>query len=135
MTSVVDASVWTSRFLPQDVYHQASVRWLRGELSAGEPLVGPIHLLAEVGGAVARRTGDPRAGRRAVAVLLRLPSVRLVPLDQSLGETSARLAADLRLCGADAEYVALASVLGVPMVTWDGEQIGRAAGVIAAHTP
>jgi len=68
---VVDASVWVSRLVPQDVHHFASRRYLEERAAAGDPLVAPALLLAEVAGAIARRTGAPELGRRALEGLLR----------------------------------------------------------------
>lgn len=132
---VVDASVWVSRLVPHDVHHGISRRWLEVRAAAGDLLVAPVLLLAEVAGAVARRTGVPELGHRAVEGLLRMPNLRLVPLDRRLGREMARLAADLRMRGADAAYVAIAAHLGLPLVTWDQEQALRAAPRIPVLTP
>ncbi len=132
---VVDASVWVSRLVPQDAHHGASRRWLEARGAAGDLLVAPVLLLAEVAGAVARRTGAPELGHRAVEGLLRFPNLRLVSLDRRLGREMGRLAADLRLRGADAAYVAVAAHLGLPLVTWDQEQALRAASHIPVRTP
>jgi predicted nucleic acid-binding protein len=56
-------------------------------------------------------------------------------LDEAAATTSATLAVDLRLRGADAPYVALGLHLGLPLVTWDQEQMTRAASVIQTRTP
>ncbi len=48
MVSVVDASVWISSFLPDDVNYGQSVEWLNLQLEAGEELVAPRFLLLEV---------------------------------------------------------------------------------------
>jgi predicted nucleic acid-binding protein len=132
---VVDASVWVSRLVPQDVHHQASRRYLEKRAAAGDPLVAPVLLLAEVAGAIARRTGAPELGRRALEGLLRFPGLRLVTMDRHLGQEMARLAADLQLRGADAAYVAVAVRLSLPLVTWDREQALRAAPRIPVLTP
>ncbi|MCS7350620.1 MAG: PIN domain-containing protein [Anaerolineae bacterium] len=131
----MDASVWVSRLVPQDVHYEASRRWLEVRVAAGDLLVAPVLLLAEVAGAIARRTGAPELGHRAVEGLLRVPNLRLVSLDRRLGRKMARLAADLRLRGADAAYVALAVHLGLPLVTWDQEQALRVALRIPVLTP
>ncbi|MCX8068333.1 MAG: PIN domain-containing protein [Anaerolineae bacterium] len=94
---VVDASVWVSRLVPQDIHYGASRRWLEARVAAGDLLVAPVLLLAEVAGAIARRTGAPELGHRAVEGSLRVPNLRLVSLDRRLGREMARLAADLRL--------------------------------------
>jgi predicted nucleic acid-binding protein len=51
---IIDASVWVSYFLPDDVNHAASISWLAPEIANNTPLIGPTFLLSEVGGPVAR---------------------------------------------------------------------------------
>jgi predicted nucleic acid-binding protein len=53
MTFVVDASVFVSFLVPQDILHEPSRTWLRRQLTSGIPLIAPIILLTEVGGAIA----------------------------------------------------------------------------------
>ena len=122
---VVDTSVWVSRFVPNDVHHQLSQRWLEGALTRGELLAAPALLLAEVAGAVSRRTGRPELAARAIDLLEQLPHSRLVTVDPQLASLAARLAGQHRLRGGDALYVALAQQLGFSLVTWDREQAER----------
>ena len=51
----------------------------------------------------------------------------LVDLDHQRARLTADVAADLRLRGADATYVAAAQELNLPLVSWDREQIERGA--------
>ena len=132
---VVDASVWVSRFVTHDPHHAASVQWLAETTATDGTLAAPTLLLPEVAGPIARITGKPGLGRRAVARLLGVPGVRIVTMDPELADGAARLAADLRLRGADAVYVALARRLGLPLVTLDGEQLERAASVVSVRRP
>ncbi len=132
---VVDASVWVSALVPEDPRHTDSRKWLEAQLRGGTLLVAPVIMLAEVSGAIARRTGDTALGHRAVDVLLAVPTLRLTPIDDRLGSEAARLAAQLRLRGTDAVYVAAAALLGVPLVTWDIEQRERAQPVVKANEP
>ena len=132
---VVDASVWVSRLVPQDVHHAATSEWLERQVTSGGLLVAPVLVLAEVAGAISRRTGRPPLARLAIMVLLRVPGLRLVPIDTRVGRTAARLAADLALRGADAVYVAMAHHLNIPLMTWDGEQRERANRLIAVRSP
>ena len=122
---VVDASVWVSRFLPADIHHGPSYRWMSAQVAQGEPLAAPLLVLAEVAGAMVRRTRSSELGAQAVFLMQQLPNARLVPIDTELAQLGARLAAELRLRGADALYVALARRLGAPLVTWDQEQRER----------
>lgn len=132
---VVDASVVVSRLVPHDTHHEASRQWLRGHVARGGVVVAPVLLLPEVAGAVARRTGRPQLARRAVEAVLRLPGLRLVPVDAVLARAGARLASQLRVRGADAVYIAAAAELGLALVTWDAEQRDRAARVVQVLAP
>lgn len=95
----------------------------------------PALLLPEIVGAIARRTGQRRLARRAVAAVLRLPELRLVALDRRLAEIAARLAGDLQLRGADAVYVATAAEFELPLVTWDAAQRERGAARVTVIGP
>src|SRR5687768_165418 len=133
--TVIDASVLVSRFIPTDINHQASLGWFNQELSQGNSLVVPILVLAEIAGAISRRTGQPQYGHQAVALLHATPTLQIIPIDASLGQLATHVAANLELKGADAIYVALASQLGLPLVTWDKEQLNRGSRLVATHTP
>ncbi|SRR6266446_2792297 len=132
---VVDASVVVSRLVPNDVHHEATRKWLMRHVADGRLLIAPTLLLAEVAGAVARRTGKARLARRAVAAVLRLPALRLIPLDEALASAAANLAGQLRVRGADAVYIAAAAALRVPLATWDLEQREHAAPVVEVFEP
>ena len=133
--TVVDASVWVSRLVPRDVHHAASRRWLEERAAGGDLVISPTLLLAEVAGAISRRTGHADLAYEAVQMLLRLTELRLVPLDGRLGRSAAQLAAAIGLRGADAVYVATAHHLNVPLVTWDREQQVRADRLVAVQSP
>jgi predicted nucleic acid-binding protein len=135
VTSVVDASVLVSCLLPQDAHHAASRAWLGRQLASGASLVAPITLLAEVGGAIARRTEGAEQGQQAIGWLIHLPNLRLAAVDHSVGLLAAELATALRLRGADALYVAVAERLALPLVSWDREQQERAVGRVPVQTP
>lgn len=61
--------------------------------------------------------------------------MRLVPVDLALVQTAVDIAINLQLRGADATYVAVAHQPGIPLISWDREQLERASGLIATHTP
>ncbi|MGH7312045.1 MAG: type II toxin-antitoxin system VapC family toxin [Candidatus Rokuibacteriota bacterium] len=132
---VVDASVVVSRLVRHDVHHEASRRWLARHVVEGGLVIAPALLLPEVAGAVARRTGEVRLARRAVEAVLRLPALRLVPVNDRLARMAARLAGRLRLRGADAVYIAAAAELRLPLVTWDIEQRERGARLVEVLVP
>ena len=132
---VIDASVWVSQLIEQDVHFTASRRFLVRVVNDGEGIAAPGLLLAEVAGAVVRRTGQAALGHRAAAHIAATPGMRLLPGQPQLALAAARLAADLQLRGPDATTVAVAQQLNIALVTWDKEQLERAAGVIKTFTP
>lgn len=132
---VIDASVWVSRQLPEDVKHAIAVAWLDQKVPQGVALAIPVTALAEIAGAVTRRSGQSSRGWQAAASTAAVPRLQIVEIDESLGLFAAQVAADYRLRGADALYVAVAARLGMPLVTFDNEQATRAAAAIEVIRP
>ena len=131
---VLDASVWVSRLVSQDEFHAAVKSWMEKQREAGIQFISPALLLAEVGGAISRRTGDPALAKRAITQLENLPGLRLVEMDNDLVHEAAILAAELGLRGADSIYVAVANQLDLPLVTFDVDQRQRAQERIAIQS-
>ncbi len=111
--TVADASVLVAHFHHQDRFHQQSTAWIGHHLLTGGVIVAPRLVLAEVAGAIARRTGDPALGHDAVQRIHAMPALSLIPVTEALADLAATLAADLRLKGADAVYVAVALQRGL----------------------
>jgi predicted nucleic acid-binding protein len=132
---VTDASIWVSIAYYNDIHRQATRVWLNEYLATNRGITAPTLLIAEVGGAVARRTGKSQFGHNAVKALTSHGFLRLIPIDQRLAATAAELAADYRLRGADALYVALAYSLDVPLLTWDQEQMAWVNKIVRAGPP
>ena len=132
---VVDASVWVSRVIADDVHHRATRPWLDRYLLESRAITCPLLLLAEVAGSVVRRTGRRQLAERAIDDIGALATLRLVPVGLELAMQAAQVAVDLHLRGADAVYVATAQRLSVPLVTWDPEQRDRSSVVIEAYEP
>ena len=126
---VVDASVWVSRLVPKDDGHDKVKRWMDEQREIGNELVSPSLLLPEAAGAIARRTSS-ELGAEALLILEDLPGLRLVEMDAALISTAGKLAAELGLRGADATYVAVAAILGLPIATLDLDQRDRAARLV-----
>jgi predicted nucleic acid-binding protein len=131
---VIDASVWVSFYVPQDVNHGPTAPVMRHLIASHTLLFGPGLVLVEVGASIVRRSG-PDEARRAVALMRRLPYLRLSTLDALGVDWATRVAIDAQLRGADAIYVALAQRLGVPLVSWDGQQRMRGQRVVPVYTP
>lgn len=134
MSIVLDASVWVSASIPDDVHHRSTRAWLAA-VSSTDTLVSPALGLLETAGAVSRRTGSPALARRIVAAIERLPNVIIVIPDAELWTLSVESAAARGLRGADAMYVALAHALGFPLATWDADQRKKAEPRVRVITP
>lgn len=132
---VADASVWVSRFLPDDAFHQASRTWLIDMTTAGVVLAAPTIMLAELSGSIARRTGNDQLGYQIVQQIRHLPTLQLITVDDALGQLAAQVASTYRLRGADAVYLAVAQRLQIPLVSWDREQLDRAAALVTTYRP
>lgn len=132
---VIDASMWVSASITTDVHYQVSRAWLGTQARQGAVFTQPWLFHIEVSASINRRTGNPTLARRAVAVLDRVRLIEWIVVDQQLASLATRLAIDLRLRGADAVYVAVAQLHNLPLVTWDAEQLNRAAAAIAVYSP
>ena len=126
MFVVVDASVWLARLVAQDVFYESVKEWMSARIEEDDQFLAPSLLLAEIGGAISRRT-TPSLGLKAIEQVQNLPGLQLVEMEYSLLREAARLAAELGLRGADSTYVALAARLDLPLMTLDRDQKERAA--------
>jgi predicted nucleic acid-binding protein len=125
MFIVVDASVWVARLVSQDVFYEPVKEWMSAHIGKDDQFLAPSLLLAEIGGAISRRT-TPSLGLKAIEQVQNLPGLQLVEMEHSLLLEAAQLAAELGLRGADSTYVAVAARLDVPLVTLDADQRERA---------
>lgn len=136
---VIDTSAWVSRLLPHDANHRAARTWIDNHILNGGFFVAPIILVIEVASAIARETlppNDPQTdAHKAVSQLYTLPIMRLVPMDQGLVDEATNLAADHKIRGADALFVAVARQLGVPLVTFDKYQLKQPQAVVVTIRP
>lgn len=116
--------------------HQAESRALLDLLFArGLPIVVPILLPAELAGAIARTRGDSALAEEMARVVLALPAVRWIAVDDALARRAAELAARHRLRGADAVYAAVALSHSCDLVSLDREHLTRLATVVPTLTP
>jgi predicted nucleic acid-binding protein len=128
----VDASVFVNAFNPHEPGHTASLDALAAIHRRGDAVVVPTLLLVELSAALARATDDADGARQYANAIAALPHLTLVTLSPTIAGLAAELAADHRLCGADAVYSAVARRYGTGLVTLDKEQRTRAASVVSA---
>jgi predicted nucleic acid-binding protein len=132
---VIDASVFVSALWAADIQHGVSKPWLQDHIDAGTQILVPWLVLSDVAGAVTRRTDDRELGYRASEFIQVIPTLELVDLDAGLALSSTELAIELRLRGADAVYVALAERMGMPLYSWDREQLVRGGQRVTTLSP
>lgn len=125
MFIVADASVWVARLVSQDVFYKPVKEWMSARIGEDHQFLAPSLLLAEIGGAISRRT-TASLGLKAIEQVQDLPGLQLVEMDHSLLREAAQLAAELGLRGADSTYVAVAARLEIPLITLDTDQRERA---------
>ena len=135
MTYTVDASVFLNGFNPYEPGHVESRRFLESLREQSVPIIVPTLLLPEVAAAIGRGRDDADLACRFTAALRRLPHLILVDLDETLAGQAADIAAQNRLRGSDAVYVAVALRFGSTLVTLDREQQGRVGSLVAARLP
>ena len=133
--AVIDASVCIALVKAQEKDHASSWVWFEQAQAAQEPIVAPVILLAEVAAALSRGMGDLGLAHRVVHQPGHSEVVELHPVTLPLAERAATLAADHRIRGCDALYVALADQLRDRLITLDRQQLERSRTIVIAHQP
>lgn len=132
---IVDASVWVASFLPDEKHHQDAALFLRRLVESGVRVMLPTLALAEIGGAIARRSTDEHPASKIIAFIHAQSWIEFAPIDDVLGNSAAQAAIHQRLRGADAVYVALAAARRQPLITLDREMLERAPDDIKCMAP
>lgn len=133
MRFTIDASVHLNALNPAEEGSAASQRFLArvhqppstGEASAPHAVFSPTLLIVEVAASVARVLDDAERGAQLSRAVRELPAQTWIPLDASLTEAAAEVAAQRRLRGADAVYAAVARRSESRLVTLDRQQLER----------
>lgn len=131
----VDASVFINAFNPHEEGHTESLAILTAIQQAGDPVVVPTLMLAEIAAAVARASNDSAGALQYANAAAALSHLTLIPLTAATARQAAELAAHHRLRGADAVYVAVARRYGTALISRDNEQLARGSRVVTCRTP
>ncbi len=133
--AVIDASVYIALVNAHEREHSRCWAWFEQARAADELVVAPVILLAEVAAALSRGMGDPTLAHRVVQQLVRSEVIELVQITMAMAERAAEIAAEHRIRGCDAVYVALAEQLDDCLVTLDRQQLERGAKIVTVRTP
>jgi predicted nucleic acid-binding protein len=133
--AVIDTSVYVTLINPNEAAYEATWQWYTSAVRAGEPIVAPAILLAEVAAALSWGVDNRELAHRAVSQLLRSATVELVPVTAALAHRAAAIAADHRIRGCDAIFVALAQQRVDTLVTLDRQQLERGTAVVETQNP
>jgi len=101
----------------------------------GITILVPEIVLPEISSAIARGSNNSEKALEFVKELKQIPNIVFVPIDRELADEAARFAAEYRLRGCDAIYVAVASMFSVKLISLDEQQLVRAKDCIDASTP
>ena len=133
--AVIDASVYIALVNAHEREHVSSWAWFEQARATEESIVAPVILLSEVAAALSRGVGDSTLAHRVVQQLARSEVIELIPVTLPVAERAAVIAAEHRIRGCDAVYVALAEQLNDSLVTLDRQQLERGAAVVPVRAP
>ena len=132
---VVDASVFVADAHPAEPHHRAANLFLQYVAAVPLPIYTPAIVLAEIAAAIARGHKRATLAQRFVQKLQSFPHIEITTIDGALANLSAELAAQQRLRGCDAVYVALAQSKGATLISLDQEHKLRAPTTMTVRTP
>ncbi len=133
--AVIDASVYVALVNAHEREHSSSWAWFEQARAADDSVVAPVILLAEVASALSRGMGNPTLAHRVAQQLARSEVIELIQITMPIAERAAEIAAEHRIRGCDAVYVALADQLSDTLVTLDRQQLERGAVLVTVRAP
>ncbi len=131
----IDTSVFIRAFTPTDKNHAVCKKLLSLLEQEQSSLIEPILVLVEIAGTISREFRDSIKGRVFAEDLKANDAIRFIALDDDLAQLALEIAADQKLRGADAVYVATALRHGTNLISLDAEHLTRAKGIISVYTP
>jgi predicted nucleic acid-binding protein len=133
--AVIDASVYIALINAHEKDHTRCWVWFERAKADQQRILAPAILLAEVAAALSRGVGNFELAHRVVGQLKHSSVIELLPVTVTLADRAATVAADHRVRGCDAVYIALADELGEHLITLDRQQIDRGAAIVNAYEP
>ena len=131
----IDASVLINSEIENEKLHEYSKKLMEKIREKGITILVPEIVLPEISSAITRGSNNSEKALEFVKELKQIPNIVFVPIDRELADEAARFAAEYRLRGCDAIYVAVASMFSVKLISLDEQQLVRAKDCIDASTP
>jgi len=132
---IIDTSVYVATLNRSEVNHQVCVQWMKKVKNDGVQLYAPNIILAEVAAAISRGQNDLEAAKSAIKHLESIILMELVPVSPELAADAAQIAAEQRIRGCDAVFVALAKQRDDILITLDRQQMERSQDIIQVSEP
>ena len=132
---VLDASVLVAGIRPSEPYYADARSALESLSRQRANLCAPAIVLPEVAAAIGRGSGNPSQAARDVGLVRKLSGMEIVSIDQTLADMAAIVAAQQRIRGCDAVYVALARNRNATLITLDNEQRQHSPTDVKAQSP
>jgi predicted nucleic acid-binding protein len=131
----IDASVFINAEIEGEEFHEYSAKLMQSFRDRGITIIVPEIVLPEISSAISRGTDDPEKALKFVKELKQIPNIVFVPIDREVSDHASKLAAEYKLRGCDAIYVAVAFIFRAKLISLDKQQIERAVEYIEAATP
>ncbi len=131
----IDASVFINAEIEGEEFHEYSAMLMQNFRDKGITIIVPEIVLPEISSAISRGTDDPEKALKFVKELKQIPNIVFVPIDREVSDHASQLAAEYKLRGCDAIYVAVAFIFRAKLISLDKQQIERAVEYIEAATP
>ena len=122
-------------FNERELGHAESLQVLGAIQERGDLIVVPTLLVTEIAAAVARLDDDAARAMRYASTTATLPHLTLIAVTHGMASRAADLAANHRLRGADATYLAVAHRYATTLISRDQEQLSRGSRVAVCQTP
>ncbi len=130
----LDASVLTNSFIEGEENYEFSKRLMEKIRKNAVLVFLPEIVLPEVASAISRGY-DYKTALEFVKELRQIPNFTFIPIDAELSNLAEKFAAENKLRGCDALYVAVAFSFNVKLITLDTQQKERAKDLIEVLTP
>lgn len=131
----LDASVIVNSIIEKEDYHEHSKNLMLKIKNQNILVVLPEIALPEIASAISKGTGNAELSLQFIKELRRIPNFVFIPVDADISDFASRLAAEKQLRGADAVYVAIASIFNMKLITLDEEQRRKSKDIVKAITP